>query len=174
MKKLNKTMLLAVGIGFLLITGSVWALRQNNKADQEQSVASEPVINTDTNSDTQPAVVNDSAQAPDTPVSSTATGRYTSYSPQKVGESGYEQTVLFFHASWCPECRAFKQNISSDVPEGVQILEVNYDTSQDLKQKYGVTLQSTFVRVSGDGTLQTKWVGYGKDKSLQTVLSNLD
>lgn len=101
-------------------------------------------------------------------------GRYESYSTEKFSESGYSQTVLFFYAAWCPECRAFKQAInSSDIPEGTQVLEVNYDNSNYLKKLHGVTLQSTFVKVDVSGNQVSKWVGYGKDKSLETVLGNL-
>lgn len=112
-----------------------------------------------------------------TPVSDTpalAEGRYTGYSEGEIAASGYDTTVLFFHASWCPECRAFEQAINdSTIPAGVQILKVDYDSSADLRQKYGVTLQSTFVSVNDDGAEVSQWVGYGKDKSVEAILENL-
>jgi hypothetical protein len=81
---------------------------------------------------------------------------------------------VFFHAPWCVECRAFKAAIQSGtIPQGTQILEADYGSSIDLKKQYGVTLQSTFVRVNSSGELQKKWSGYGKDKSLVAVLENL-
>lgn len=110
-------------------------------------------------------------------VSNTASsaGRYTAYSESDLSTEGYDTNVVFFYAPWCPECRAFKGAInSSQIPAGVQILETDYDSSTELKSKYGVTLQSTFVKVDDSGGLQKKWVGYGKDKSLATVLSNLE
>lgn len=101
-------------------------------------------------------------------------GRYSSYNASQVSEQGYENTILFFYAAWCPECRAFKQAInSSNIPQGVQILEVNYDTASDLKKQHNVTLQTTFVKVNSQGDQVSKWAGYGKDKSLQSVLNNL-
>ena len=111
----------------------------------------------------------------ETPRSNDAiTGRYSSYSAERVGDQAYTTTVLFFHATWCPECRAFKQAINSEViPANTQVLEVDYDKASDLKKQHGVTLQSTFVKVDQTGKQLAKWVGYGKDKSLQTVLSNL-
>lgn len=103
-----------------------------------------------------------------------APGRYTDYSDQARSDAAYQNTVLFFHAGWCPECRAYDQAIKSGaVPAGTQILKVDYDSSADLKKQHGVTLQSTFVSVDGQGNQRKKWVGYGKDKSLQTIFKNL-
>lgn len=110
----------------------------------------------------------------ETKKSATTQGRYTTYDPAKVSDSSYDTTILFFYASWCPECRSFKNAInSSGVPEGNQVLEINYDTASELKKQHGVTLQSTFVKVDTSGKQLSKWVGYGKDKSLQTILNNL-
>lgn len=89
-------------------------------------------------------------------------------------EEGFTTTILFFYASWCPECRGFDQAIvSQNVPDGTQILRVNYDDSQSLKQQYGVTIQSTFVSVTSNGELISKWVGYGQDKSVEAILQNV-
>lgn len=101
-------------------------------------------------------------------------GKYAQFNQAELKNSAYEKHVLFFFAPWCPECQAFKEAINSgEIPEGVQVLEVDFDSSTDLKSTYGVTLQSTFVRVDSTGKLEKKWVGYGKDKSLDTVLTNL-
>jgi len=103
-----------------------------------------------------------------------AEGRYVAYSEAELAESGYRTNVLFFYAAWCPECRAFDEAINtSDIPDGVQILQVDYDQATDLRQRYGVTLQSTFVSVAADGTARSTWVGYGKDKSVDAILENL-
>lgn len=99
-------------------------------------------------------------------------GYYGEYSQNRVGAQGYDKTILFFYAPWCSECRAFEQAIkSSAIPAGVQILKVDYDKRQDLRQKYGVRTQSTFVRLK-DGSSNV-WVGYGKDKSVDAILRNL-
>ncbi len=104
---------------------------------------------------------------------STATN-YTTYTEAALKDKSYKNTVLFFHANWCPECRAFDKALaSSTIPADTQILKVDYDKSTDLKKKYGVTLQSTFVSVDSNGKLLSKWVGYGKDKSADAVVKNL-
>lgn len=109
----------------------------------------------------------------DQPTTALLTGRYELYDASKLVADGYTETILFFHAPWCPECRAFEKEItSSTVPDGVQILKVDYDSSDELKSKYGVTLQSTFVKVAGNGDLISKWQGYGKDKSVTAILEN--
>jgi thiol-disulfide isomerase/thioredoxin len=100
-------------------------------------------------------------------------GRYADYSSSLLAEAGYSETILFFHAAWCPECRAFEQAIKTDaIPDGVQVLKVDYDNSDDLRQKYEVTIQSTFVKVNTNGERVSTWVGYGRDKSLSAVLEN--
>ena len=90
-------------------------------------------------------------------------GSYETYAPEKVAlASATHDVVLFFRASWCPTCRALDADIKanlSKIPESLAILDVNYDNSTALKQKYGVTYQHTFVQVDKDGNLIKKWSG---------------
>jgi hypothetical protein len=104
-----------------------------------------------------------------------APGSYRDYDPAAVADPGYDTTILFFHASWCPECRAFEQSIEAGpIPDGVQILKVDYDASDDLKRQYEVTIQTTFVKVDADGERLSSWVGYQKDRSIRTILDELE
>ena len=90
-------------------------------------------------------------------------GSYEAYAPEKVAlASATHDVVLFFRASWCPTCRAVDADIKanlSKIPSSLAILDVNYDNSTALKQKYGVTYQHTFVQVDKDGNLIKKWSG---------------
>jgi thiol-disulfide isomerase/thioredoxin len=90
-------------------------------------------------------------------------GSYEAYAPEKVAlASATHDVVLFFKASWCPTCRAVDADIKanlSKIPGSLAILDVNYDNSTVLKQKYGVTYQHTFVQVDKDGNLIKKWSG---------------
>src|SRR3990167_10510704 len=90
-------------------------------------------------------------------------GSYEAYAPEKVAlASATHDVVLFFRASWCPTCRAVDADIKanlSKIPGSLAILDVNYDNSTALKQKYGVTYQHTFVQVDKDGNLIKKWSG---------------
>ena len=90
-------------------------------------------------------------------------GSYESYESSKVAmASATHKVVLFFKASWCPTCIAVDKDIKASVktiPENLTILDVNYDDSSELKKKYGVTYQHTFVQVDAQGNLIKKWSG---------------
>ena len=49
--------------------------------------------------------------------------------------------------------------IASTIPNGLTVVSVDYDEATELKQKYGVTVQHTFVQVSPDGSELAKWSG---------------
>ncbi len=162
---MNKSVKIVIAISLILLVsiGAFLLLQKEGKApaaseaDANSTASSENKVGQD---EGDPALV--------------AEGRYTNYSETELANSSYNQTIVFFYAPWCPECRAFKTTINEgQIPNRVQILETDFDSSTNLKKKYGVTLQSTFVRVDGSGNLQKKWVGYGKDKSLATILENL-
>lgn len=103
-----------------------------------------------------------------------AVGTYRDYSEEALAEPGYETNVIFFHASWCPECRAFEQSIEAGpIPDGVQILKADYDTETALKDKYGVDIQTTFVKVDDAGEMISRWVGYEQDRSVDNLLQQL-
>ncbi len=90
-------------------------------------------------------------------------GSYEAYTPEKVMlASTTHNVVLFFRASWCPTCKAVDADIKanlSKIPSSLSILDVNYDNSTELKKKYGVTYQHTFVQVDKNGNLIKKWSG---------------
>jgi thiol-disulfide isomerase/thioredoxin len=91
-----------------------------------------------------------------------APGSYVDYADYVNNPDSYAETdvVLFFHATWCSTCHAAEQSIeSTGVSDGLTIVKVDYDSSQDLKQQYGVTLQHTFVQIDEEGSLETKFVG---------------
>jgi thiol-disulfide isomerase/thioredoxin len=85
---------------------------------------------------------------------------YTDYSADKVSAAATDGTALiFFHAPWCPTCKASEAAIKgneSKLTAGTTILKTDYDTSTELKKKYGITTQSTWVKVDKDGNLIKK------------------
>jgi len=87
---------------------------------------------------------------------------YREYSEETYAATQDKARVLFFHASWCPSCRSaeagFKETLD-DIPENIVILKVNYDKERELKKRYGVTYQHTFVQVDANGEVVTKWSG---------------
>ena len=80
--------------------------------------------------------------------------------------------VLFFNASWCPTCQATVKSLDADgTPAGLTVVSVDYDSSAELKRKYGVTVQHTFVQVDGSGNELMTFTGSrtGEDIAARTV-----
>ncbi|AZI44272.1 thioredoxin [Deinococcus psychrotolerans] len=91
-------------------------------------------------------------------------GVYESYSQVAFDAAKDQQRVLFFAASWCPNCRAADADIMaklSQIPAKVVIFKTDYDKELALKKKYGITAQHTFVLVDADGKALKKWAGGG-------------
>lgn len=87
-------------------------------------------------------------------------GTYQPYSAEAV-TAATGTKVLFFHAPWCPQCRSLDTDITTKgAPTGVAIFKVDYDSNQALRQKYGVTIQTTFVKIDDNGNLVKKYVAY--------------
>jgi thiol-disulfide isomerase/thioredoxin len=89
-------------------------------------------------------------------------GVYEDYAPSKLAMAKTGKVILFFKASWCPECKAVDADIMSHlsaIPKNLAILKVDYDTSAEMKKQYGVTIQHTFVQVDANGKQIKKWIG---------------
>ncbi len=132
-----------------------------------------PTANTGPSPSASPSVSTDpeTDDIDDTPVD-VVKGTYTDYSANKVANAEGTK-VLFFHAPWCPQCRALEQSIQQGtVPDGVTIFKVDYDTNQALRQKYGITIQTSLVTIDDNGDLIKKYVAY-EDPTLASVKANL-
>lgn len=105
----------------------------------------------------------DNSQVTSTPSESLSRGRYENYSAEAFDNEKTSQRLLFFHASWCPQCRELEASIlATPLPAGVVIYKVDYDSRQDLRKKYGVTLQTTVVKVDKDGNKLQSFVAYNE------------
>lgn len=110
--------------------------------------------------------------APTEEMPTTSRGTYVDYSGSVIAETSGTK-LIFFHAPWCPQCRALEADIKSrGVPEGVTIIKADYDTSQELRRKYGVTIQTTIVKIDDNGNLLAKYVAYD-DPSVESIKQNL-
>jgi thiol-disulfide isomerase/thioredoxin len=119
------------------------------------------------------AMIKDSTSTMEGDTMMKQSGTYEAYSLEKLALAKTGKVVLFFHADWCPTCRAIESEINAGtikIPEGVHILKVDYDTAIALRQKYGVTVQHTFVQVDANGTASQK---FSDAESLSKVLSRL-
>lgn len=81
-------------------------------------------------------------------------------------------TVLFFYADWCPTCRAELKKIESgqSILKNITVIIVNYDKSKELKRKYGVTYQHTYVQIDRDGESIALWNRGGPEAILGHVV----
>lgn len=101
-----------------------------------------------------------------------AAGAYVDYSSELL-ESTPGEKLLFFHAPWCSQCQALDADIAANgVPDGVTIFKVDYDSNQDLRQEYGVTIQTTVVKVDDDGEKVDSYVAY-EEPTLDNVVAAL-
>lgn len=90
-----------------------------------------------------------------------------SYIPIEVYETSTEtyantKVVLFFNAAWCSTCKAARDNFKAslnDIPGDLTIVVVDFDDSQELRSRYEVTLQHTFVQIDANGEVLKKWSG---------------
>jgi thiol-disulfide isomerase/thioredoxin len=113
------------------------------------------------------------AETPPTNNSASEEGVYTEYTEQHFEDKKATTRLLFFHAKWCPQCRKLDDDIKkATLPDGVTILKVDYDSSQDLRQKYGVTLQTTVVKVDSEGNKTASIVAYD-NPSFQAIKDEL-
>ena len=92
---------------------------------------------------------------------STAAGAYLDYTDGVIEETAGPK-ALFFHATWCPQCRTLDDALLSEgAPAGLTVFKVDFDDRVDLRQQYGVTLQTTIVFVDDDGDAVSSVVLYG-------------
>ncbi|WP_404386776.1 thioredoxin family protein [Humibacillus xanthopallidus] len=81
---------------------------------------------------------------------------YATYAQDPAAATG--KVVLFFHATWCPICREVEESLTSaPVPAGLTVVKVDFDDAGELRQRYGVTIQHTFVQVDPAGRQLAKW-----------------
>ena len=84
--------------------------------------------------------------------------QYMEHSDAAMHHDG--RTVLFFDASWCPDCQKLKNALSTEhdvIPADVTVVDVDYDSHNDLRKQYGVTMQHTFVEVDAQGNKVSSW-----------------
>ncbi len=75
-------------------------------------------------------------------------------------------TVVFFFASWCPNCKATIAELNArwgEVKPGLTLVIADYDQETDLKGRLGVTYQDTFVQVGPEAERIGIWNAGGID-----------
>lgn len=98
-------------------------------------------------------------------------GVYTAFSPEVIGNG--ETSVLFFHSKWCGECRRDEKALNQWQQENglpVSVYKVDYGAATDLKNRYKVVQQNTYVVIDGSGNAITS-VSFPGLKKLQALLT---
>lgn len=138
-------------VGILLVGGSIWNYNRISNEKLDESIGGTPIVK-----DTDPIV---------------SSGGYLNYTKDVLSDE--KINILFFHAKWCVSCKGLNDDIVKNVsmiPSDVNILKVDFDTSTQLKKKYGVTMQHTLVVVDGEGNLIKKLNGLYSVLTLNEIL----
>ena len=106
--------------------------------------------------------------------SDSASQSYITYDQYQASKDTYadSKVVLFFNAKWCPACRAINEALTSDpgkIPAKTTVVSVDYDQHTDLRQRYGVTTQHTFVQIDTNGEKARQWVSTSVDALLKEL-----
>lgn len=95
---------------------------------------------------------------------------YVDFSEETLLATADTKRIVFFHADWCSTCTFFEKQIKEQgVPENVTILKANYDRELELKSRYGVTVQSTFVLLDENGEVERTWPFASGLRSIQDL-----
>ncbi len=165
-------------VAVIAIGGGVWALTQNESNE-------DAMMKDESTSDTmkkdgamkddameEDSMKEDSAMSEDAVMAKH--GSYVTLAKYNANKGDYKDTtkVYFFHAPWCPVCKAFDEELSasqSKIPTGATLIKTDFDSETELRQKYGVTYQHTFVQVDDSGNLVNKWTESDLDTALAAI-----
>lgn len=165
---MNKKILFAI-VGLLIVIGAAATYLLASPAKLRNS---ESTLTASSESSTdQITSLSDTADPPAS-TEPKAVGAYINYQTDSIAKTSGTK-LLYFHAPWCPQCRQLEADIkASGVPSGVTIIKVDYDSSQALRRQYGVTLQTTLVKIDDAGQEIKKYVAYD-DPSIASVIKAL-
>jgi len=181
---MNKKSMIIVAViaGVLLIGGGALAYssNQNNQKDDEKMAIEKQAMEKESMAK-ENAMKKDEAMKKDGDTmekddAMSKSGAYVTLADYNANPSKYADSkkVYFFHASWCPICQGIDKEINADmskIPSGVTFIKTDFDNSTDLRQKYGVTTQYTFVQVDNSGNETAQWSAANLDKAIAGVKS---
>ena len=152
---------IVIFLALVVIAGGTLAVLNGTNGNQKNNTSSS------SRASSKAAVAVDADQQPAAAIDS----RYITYAEYAAQSSNYKdaRVVLYFHAPWCPTCRALDKNITaniSNLPANTIIVKTDYDTNVDLRKKYGVTYQHTLVQIDSSGNKVKKWSGSPELKDL--------
>ena len=68
--------------------------------------------------------------------------------------------IYFFKTDWCFACKVVSADARANlnlIPSNVVFVELDFDTENELRERYQVTVQTTFVQVDKDGNKINMW-----------------
>ena len=105
---------------------------------------------------------------PAQPLSESGQTNYRDFSQTEFAKiRGKQKFILFFHAQWCPTCRAWEKKIiqiASELPATATILKADYDNESELKEEFGINTQSTAVFFDKNGKVIETIIDPSMDK----------
>ena len=179
----NKTtaIIVSVVVGIMLVGGGVFAYtsNQNDKAEQdkmamEKKAEDEAMMKKDDSAAMEAEKMEKDGEAMEGGDVMVKHGSYVTLADYNNDSSKFADSkkVYFFHASWCPICKSIDEEITSDttkIPAGVTMIKTDFDSSTELRQKYGVTTQYTFVQVDASGNETSQWSATNLQKAIDGI-----
>jgi hypothetical protein len=175
---MNKTLLAAI-LSILVLGGAVAAVMlTGDKSDETTNNESSQNLETDVmekkDSDTTENIEDDTMEKNDDAVMMEKTSSYITLADYESDKDSYSENtnVLFFHASWCSICQGIEKEINEDpsrIPQGTTFIKTDFDSQTELRKKYGVTTQYTFVQIDNDGNQIAKWSATNLNKAIAGI-----
>lgn len=83
---------------------------------------------------------------------------YLNYDEKLIKDFDW-RIILEFYANWCSTCKSFDKSLEDyDLPEDILILKVDFDNSEELRKKYSVLTQSTFVEINNNWDILNRFI----------------
>lgn len=175
MNKQSKILVISV-IGLIVVAGGAIALSsRDTTTSQSQNAVEQSTESTDAVATTDNQELSVASESEDNQASSMK-GSFITLADYEANPGQYQDSkkVHFFHASWCPVCNGIEKEINADmskIPQGVTIIKTDFDKETDLKKKFGVTTQATFVQIDESGNEIAQWSADSLDKAVKGIKS---
>ncbi len=98
-------------------------------------------------------------------------GMYGDYNGSDI--ANFERTILFFTAPWCPSCTEAENDVEINqekIPTNVAVVRVDFDNNNELRERYHVEKQHTFVLVDKNGKEISQW---NNSETLGEIIDNI-
>jgi hypothetical protein len=155
---MNKRIIVGSIAVFVLVSGVFVVMNNNDDSSSSPEATNNVAAQFETTTEQGIAQAEESVETNTTTEKIATSGSYVNYSSTAVAEATGTERVLFFHAEWCSTCKFFENSIkTTGVPEGITILQADFDNDTDLKARYGVNVQSTFVLIDENGEVVKTW-----------------